>query len=82
CGLPKCLRLCAICAVSDNLGAVYSNRIWLCFCRVCDTVCNILCARKKGARSVLANFYDCVSLTLILMGLLAYFDAGVQKLKF
>ncbi len=37
---------------------------------------------KKRAHSVLANFYDCVSLTLILMGLLAYLDAGVQKLKF
>ena len=37
---------------------------------------------KKGARSVLANFYDCVSLIYILMGLLAYLDTGVQKLKF
>ena len=37
---------------------------------------------KKGARSVLANFYDCVLLTLILMGLLAYLNASVQKLKF
>lgn len=37
---------------------------------------------KKGACSVLANFYDCVSLIYILMGLLAYLDTGVQKLKF
>ena len=29
--LAQILRLCAICAVSDNSGAVYSNRIWLCF---------------------------------------------------
>ena len=36
----------------------------------------------KKARSVLENFYDCVSLIFILMGLLAYLDTGVQKLKF
>ncbi len=39
-------------------------------------------AKKRGARSVLANFYDCVSLIFILMGLLAYLNASVQKLKF
>ena len=71
-----------MCCIGYNSGAVYSNRIWLCFCRVCDTVCNILCVCKKGARSVLANFYDCVSLIFILMGLLAYLNADVQKLKF
>jgi len=39
-------------------------------------------AFEKKARSVLANFYDCVSLIFILMGLLAYLNASVQKLKF